>query len=302
MRTWNKTLDIAGINSLQLRHDYTQQRSLVAGYRRHTYVAIRLLLPPVLVPHVVAAVAFMHHTDTLLDATPMPSPADDAYAEWEEEVRRGLTTGESAHPVLRPVLHTIAEYPQLREHVEQFLAGAPMDRSFTGFADEADYQHYVDAYSLPAFMLVACLLLAPDADAAEVRRSCRSYIDGSQRLDFVCDLAEDLAEGRLGLPERTLKEHDVSREDLESGRDTPGARRLLREALGQARQDLGNSRKLVAFVPPEHRAFIRAFVSLEILTADAVIAKGTEILRNSARPSVPDALRVLACEYYRRGA
>ncbi|KOU50089.1 phytoene/squalene synthase family protein [Streptomyces sp. WM6378] len=301
MRTWNKTLDTAGINSPQLRHDYTQQRGLVAGYRRHTYVAIRLLLPPVLVPHVIAAVAFMHHTDTLLDATPMPSPADDAYAEWEEEVRRGLTTGESSHPVLRPVLHTIAAHPQLRTHVEEFLAGAPMDRDFVGFTDETDYQHYVDAYSLPAFMLVAGLLVSPDADAAQVRRSCRSYIDGSQRLDFVCDLAEDLDEGRLGLPEQTLKEHDVSREDLEQGRDTPGTRTMLQQALNQARRDLLDSKTLPTLVPPAHRAFIRAFVTLEILTADAAIAKGPAVLRDSASPSVPAALRVLTREYCRRG-
>ncbi|WP_329460999.1 phytoene/squalene synthase family protein [Streptomyces sp. NBC_01431] len=301
MQTWNKALTAAGVDSPSLRQDYTQQGALVSGYRRHTYVAIRLLLPPVLVPHVVAAVAFMHHTDALLDATPATGPSSDSYAAWEEEVRRGLTTGESTDPVLRPVLHTIAAYPQLRKPVEQFLAGAPMDRNFSGFAAEADYQRYVDGYSLPAFMLVACLLLAPDADAGEVHRSCRSYIDGSQRLDFVCDLAEDLSEGRLGLPEETLKKHGVSREDLEHGRDTAGTRALLQEVLEQARLDLNNSRKLVAFVPPEHRAFTRAFVSLEILTADAAIAKGTQVLRNSARPSVPDALRVLAFEYSRRG-
>lgn len=301
MHAWNKTLDSAGINSPQLRHDYTQQRALVAGYRRHAYVAIRMLLPPVLVPHVVAAVAFMHHTDTLLDTAPPAGPASDVYTEWEEEVRRGLTTGESSHPVLRPVLHTIAAYPQLRTNVEQFLAGAPMDRDFVGFADETDYQHYVDAYSLPAFMLVACLVLSPDADAVEVRRSCRSYIDGSQRLDFVCDLAEDLDHGRLGLPEQTLKGHGVSRQDLKEGRDTAGTRALLQETLAQARRDLLDSRRLPSLVPSAHRAFIRAFITLEILTADAAIAKNTAVLRNSVSPSMPAALRVLTREYCRRG-
>ncbi|MCX5384353.1 squalene/phytoene synthase family protein [Streptomyces sp. NBC_00083] len=301
MRTWNTTLTVSGVHSPRLRQDYTTQRALVAGYRRQTYLAVRLLLPPTVVPHVVAAVAFMHHTDTLLDAPPADAVGEDTYDAWEAEVRRGLATGESGHPVLRPLLHTLTVHPSLRSPVERFLAGAPFDRDFTGFADEDEYQRYVDAYSLPAFMLVASLLFAPGGDREEAERACRSYIDGSQRLDFVCDLAEDLREGRLGLPEQTMKSHGVCREDLEQGRDTPGVRALLREMLTRARRDLLDSRVLPRLVAPPHRAFTRAFVTLEVLTADAATAAGTRVLREPASPSLPAALRVVAREYVRRG-
>ncbi|MEU9098615.1 squalene/phytoene synthase family protein [Streptomyces sp. NPDC048361] len=301
MHTWNRTLTVSGINSPELRRDYTTQRALVAGYRRQTYLAVRLLLPPTVVPHVVAAVAFMHHTDTLLDTTPADAAEGDTYDAWEAEVRDALATGESGHPVLRPLLHTLTAHPRLRSPVEQFLAGAPFDRDFTGFADEAEYQRYVDAYSLPAFMLLASLLLAPDVDQGETERACRSFIDGSQRLDFVCDLAEDLRDGRLGLPEQTLKGHGVSRQDLEQGNDTPGVRALLREMLGLARRDLLASRVLPDLVAPPYRAFTRAFVTLEVLMADAATAEGTGVLRAPASPSPPAALRVVARAYVRRG-
>ncbi|MEU4212496.1 squalene/phytoene synthase family protein [Streptomyces sp. NPDC026206] len=301
MHRWDRTLTLAGIHDAQLRGDYTRQRDLVSAYRRHAYAAVRLLLPSPLVPHVIAATAFMHHTDTLLEASPAGGRAEDACAAWEKEVRDALATGRSGEPVLRPLLHTVSVHPSLRGHVQEFLAGAHMDRDFTGFAGEADYQRYVDAYSLPAFMLIACLLLEPDAEPAAVRRLCRAYIDGSQRLDFVNDLAEDLCEGRLTLPEEALKHHGVSRGDLAQGRDTPAVRALLTELLAQARRDLLASRRLPRLAPPAHRAFTRAVIALEVLTADAAMAKGAGLLRSSARPSLPTALGILVREFGRRG-
>ncbi|MBB5122983.1 phytoene/squalene synthetase [Streptomyces eurocidicus] len=301
MRTWDRTLTVAGVGDPALRDAYTRQRALVSAYRRHAYAAVRLLLPTALVPHVIAATAFMHHTDSLLDESPAGPEGDDGYAAWEKEVRDGLATGESAHPVLRALLHTVGAHPGLRSHVEEFLTGAPLDRHFTGFADEADYQRYVDAYSLPAFMLIACLLLAPDADPGDARALCRAYIDGSQRLDFVNDLADDLRDGRLTLPARDLEHHAVSRTDLEHRRDTPGTRALLHDHLGRARRDLLTSRRLPELAPPAHRSFIRAAIALEVRTAEAAAAKGTGVLRSSARPSLRAALRILVREYGRRG-
>ncbi|MEU8549149.1 squalene/phytoene synthase family protein [Streptomyces roseoverticillatus] len=315
MKTWGRTLTAAGIHGPRLRDDYTRQRSLVAAYRRHAYAAVRLLLPAEVVPHVIAATAFMHHTDTLLDQGAADTgdaaggyPAGEDVAAWQKEVADALASGESGHPVLRPLLHTVSVHPGLKGHIEEFLAGASLDRDFTGFADEAEYQRYVDAYALPAFMLVAGLVLAPEAGsgpgsgpAAGSRALCRAYIDGSQRLDFVNDLAEDLRDGRLTLPAEALERHGVSRADLERGRDTPGTRALLAASLDRARHDLLAGRRLPGFAPPAHRAFIRAFVSLEVLTADAALAKGTAVFGGSARPAVPAALGVLLREYGRRG-
>ncbi|WP_343299646.1 hypothetical protein [Streptomyces sp. 5-6(2022)] len=85
----------------------------------------------------------------------------------------------------------------MRGRVEDFLDATAMELEFTGFATEADYQHYVDAYALPAFMLIAGLI-AGEHPTTDHREACRVYIDGSQRLDFVNDLAEDLADGRAG--------------------------------------------------------------------------------------------------------
>ncbi|MEU2872737.1 squalene/phytoene synthase family protein [Streptomyces olivoreticuli] len=299
MHTWATVLDAAGVRDERLRADFTHRRGTVARYRPHAYLAVRLLLPARLVAPVIALTAFMHHTDTLLDTGPAAG-RDEVWKRWEEDVRSALAAGHSRHPVLRPVLHTMAAHPALHGHIEDFLAAAPTDLHFTGFATEADYQEYVGSYSLPAFMLIAGLLAPDGADTAAYRAACRLYIDGSQRLDFVNDLAEDLRDGRLTIPQETLREHGVTRAGLAAGQDTPGTRAMLDELLTRARRSLAESGSLASLAVADARPLVRAMTALESLTADAARASGCGVLHRSARPSLPGALGVLAREY--RGA
>ncbi|MEU1673370.1 squalene/phytoene synthase family protein [Streptomyces roseifaciens] len=293
--TWEKALDAAGVHDRRLRDDFTQQRDLVSRYRRHAYAAVRLLLPRATVPHVIAMTAFMHHTDNTLDNGGTRAERTSAYAAWERDVREALAGGRADHPVIRSLIHTVTARPGLAGAVEDFLKAAPADLDFDGFATEGAYQDYVDAYSLPAFMLVAGLL-DPGTDPVAYRAACRSYIDGSQRLDFVNDLAVDLEGGRLALPRETLEEHGVSRDDLESARDTAAVRALLAGQLRRARHDLLDARRLAGLTAPVDRPFVRAMVELEVLTTDAAAAKGCGLLRGSARPAAGAALRVFLRE------
>ncbi|MGW8326609.1 squalene/phytoene synthase family protein [Streptomyces sp. NPDC055897] len=295
MSAWNQALDAAGIRDPGLRDDYTRQRELVARFKRSAYLAARLLLPRPLFPHVVAMTAFMHHSDNLLDSGPREGRAA-AYDAWERRVRDALATGAGDHPVIRPVLNTLAAHPELRGHVEEYLVTARADLDFAGFDTEADHQAYIDAYSLPAFMLVAGLL-APPGDSAEFRAACRTFIDASQRLDFVNDLAEDLADGRLTVPRETLERHGVTRADLEQARDLPGTRELIAAVLGQARATLAASRPLVTIVPAPGRPLVRALISFDELTSTAAARKGVGLLKAPARPSATGAARVLLREY-----
>lgn len=154
---------------------------------------------------------------------------------------------------------------------------------------------YIDQYALPAFMLTAGLVAGEDAPAG-YREACRTYIDGSRRLDFANDLAEDLREGRLNLPQEALDGYGVTRAGLESARDTPGIRGLLAHVLGEARRSPAAGRPLADLVPPEGRPLFRAMIGIEDLTATAAAARGAGLSRGSARPSLPATARVLLSE------
>ncbi|MEV0182077.1 squalene/phytoene synthase family protein [Streptomyces sp. NPDC050625] len=291
MSAWNESLDAAGIRDRQLRRDYDAQRELVARARRTAYLAARLLLPRPLLPHVVAATAVMDHGDDLLDSGP-EAQRFAAWAAWEQQVRKGLDSGVSDDPLVRTLVHSAAARPRLREAVESYLCAATAELEFGGFASEADYQAYLDAYSLPAFMLVG-VLLGPDTDTAPYRAACRTLIDGSQRLDFVNDLAEDLREGRIGISAQALEHHAVTLEDLAAGRVPAGLAELVNNQVAAARASLAAARELPALTTAPGRLLLTALVDMELLTAKAVLARGPRLLQGSASPSPVAALRVL---------
>ncbi len=297
MSRWERALDAAGVHDPALRADYGRQRQEVARYKREVALATALLLPGRTVPHVIAAAAFMHRTDTILDSGPLAGRRA-ASARWRQQVTESLAAGRTDDPELRPLLNSIDAHPALRDRVLDFLAATDADLDFSGFATEQDYQAYVDGYSLPAFMVVAALL-GPDGDQSAYRAACRTYIDASQRLDFVNDLAEDLADGRLTLPEQTLREHGVTRADLEHGRDLPTVRALLGDQLDLVDRTLAEGRTVIGLVPAVHRPMVRCIVGVDELTSAAARADQGALLRRSASPSKPGALRLLGREYLR---
>ncbi|MFI6847541.1 squalene/phytoene synthase family protein [Kitasatospora sp. NBC_00085] len=297
MGSWESALDAAGIDDPGLRDDYSRQRRQVTQYKREAVLAADLLLPARLVPHVIAATAHMHRTDTLLDSGPRDE-RKAAYSRWEQEVADSLANGGTDNPELRPLLNTVAAHPALRDRALEHLAGAGADLDFAGFATEADYQHYVDAYSLPAFMVVATLL-GPDGDQTAYRAACRTFIDASQRLDFVSDLAEDLADDRLTIPEQTLNRHEVTRADLEHARNLTGIRALITDQLDRVDRTLAEGRAVVGHVPPAHRPMVRCMIGLDELTSTAARADIPALLRRSAGPPKLAALRLLGLEYLR---
>ncbi|WP_246204160.1 squalene/phytoene synthase family protein, partial [Streptomyces tailanensis] len=273
------------------RRDYGSQRDLVRRFRRAPYLAARLLLPRPVLPHVVAATALMHHRDNVLDTGSKPQRAA-AWASWEQRVRNGLKAGVSDDPLIRTLLHTVGAYPRLRGVVEEYLSTATAELEFVGFATEADYQDYVDAYSLPAFMLVASLL-GPENDDGRFRAGCRALIDGSQRLDFVNDLAEDVREGRLGIPAEVLKRFSVTVEELATGHESPGVRQLVHHQIEAARAALRTARVLPSLVDAPNRALVGALIEIELLTAQAAHARGAGLLRGSVAPPPVGTVRVL---------
>ncbi|MEU5537618.1 squalene/phytoene synthase family protein [Streptomyces sp. NPDC020362] len=294
MGRWERALDAAGVHAPGLRADYSRQRQQVARYKREVAAAAGLLLPQAMVPHVMAAAAFMHRTDDLLDRGPL-AERRVAYSRWEQEVNESLAAGGTDNPELRPLLNSIGAHPVLHDRVLDHLRAAASDLDFTGFVTENDYQRYVDGYSLPGFMVVAALL-GPEEQTA-YRAACRTYIDASQRLDFVNDLAEDLADGRLTIPEQILKEHGVTRADLEQARDLPAVRSLIDDLLDQVDRTLAEGRAVVDLVPEAHRPMVRCMVAVDELTSRAARADRGALLHRSASPGKLAALRLLGREY-----
>ncbi|MCQ1580431.1 phytoene/squalene synthase family protein [Streptomyces parvus] len=310
MPTWTRTLRKTGITEPDLQAAYGHQRTLVRRFKSEEYLSVRLLLPAHLHPPVIAAVAFMHETDQRVDTGTIDARRH-ALGEWATATREALSGMSASNTTLRVLSDSVARHPQLQQRVEDFLQGARHEVDYTGFDTEEDLQSYIDGYSLPAFMLLACLLhpaAGPEAAGAFEHR-CRDLIEAMQRIDFLDDLAEDAAQGQVGIPGKDLDRHDLSVNDLKTPTNAVRARlaQLVEEQAELAHLRLAVSRQLTGLVPRQTRPFITALLRVQEIRLHAVRRKGGGLADGGARPSPLGLVGLLARQYgaalrARRGA
>lgn len=288
---WKRALDRAGIREPLLRRDYTEQRRAVRRFATAEYAAARLLLPAPLVPHVVAAVAFMHGTDDRIDSGAREERAA-ALSEWEGLVRKAFADGDSGLPVLRCLVRTAELHPDVRAYVEEFLEGCEREVAWRTIADEQELEQYVEQYSLPALMLTACLLAPSDASARAVfTDGCHRLIRAMQRFDFLEDLSEDVRAGRPGVPVDAVARHgaDLTRPGVALGR-------LVVEQADLADVDLVAAACLTDVVDPSYRPFLRALIGVQRLRLDAVRRAGPSLATRTSGPPALAAVGLLLRE------
>jgi 15-cis-phytoene synthase len=298
---WTTALARAGITDPHLRRAYDAQRRFVRRFAPHEYVATRLLLPAELHPPVIAAVAYMHATDELIDAGDV-SARQAALRSWDAQTSAALASSSPPEDTtLLALWDTTRRHPQMSARVRAFLAGAPVEATWTGFDTEADFQAYVDSYSLPALMLTASLIAPrPDAGGQEsFVRGCRALIEGWQRCDFLADLAEDAANGRVGIPRDELARHGLTFGDLQDRSDAcvPVLEEVIREQTDLAEAALTDCQVLPSLVEAEHRPFLNALIAVQELRLRAVRKEGGSLLHRGTGPAGLASLRVLARQY-----
>ena len=277
VRSWRHCLDAAGVQGDAACADYSAAARYIE--RRHfaAWGTMRLLVPPEGQPHTFALSALARYTDDLCDRGAL-AERTRRFDEWATSVVRALDTGSSGHRLLRAYLHSANLLNLSRNWIDAFLAGIRADLEFAGFADEADYQGYVDTVALPAFMFVtgAVPRVVPDECFAS---SGRLVADGTQRTDFLTDLFEDLRDGRLTLPLCDLDRYGVSRADLKNGLDTPAVRELISDTANSARASLVQGERILGEIADDYRPMFRCLIGAFHKRLDDVGTRGVAVIR-----------------------
>ncbi|WP_371619162.1 squalene/phytoene synthase family protein [Streptomyces sp. NBC_00454] len=293
MPSWRTTLTTAGISGPRLRADYTHTARRVLRREPAPYLTLRLLADPALVPWLAAGLAFMNRVDDVAE-TGTPQQRAEGLEELGAEVRRALQTGESPDPLLRAYAHAVGSRGLPTEWIFRFLDGAATAEAvFDGFATEAEFQAYLDAYAWPGVLVFTGLQYqgGPDAEQAA---AWRRFVDAAQRVDFLADLAGDLADGRLCIPRDRLAEHSVTRADLEQARDTPGVRELLTTECARARTALAATEVLLDLAEPGLRPVVVTMTELMEHQLAGVERVGVGALRKDVGYGLVAPLRTLA--------
>jgi 15-cis-phytoene synthase len=171
------------------------------------------------------------------------------------------------------------------------MAGTRVDLEFPGFAQEADYQRYVDTVSLPSFMFATGAVSRPVPDQ-RFTSSARFLADAAQRTDFLTDLFEDLRDGRLALPVCDLDRYGVTRVDLWDGLDTPAVRALISATAGSARASLVEGERILGETAPDYRPFFRLLIGMLHKRLDDVGTRGAAVIRRPYHDGLVASLRL----------
>ncbi|WP_328492478.1 squalene/phytoene synthase family protein [Streptomyces sp. NBC_00414] len=291
MRTWRKSLEAAEVSQGVLRDDYTKVARFMRRREPAGYLAVRLMVPADHQPHVLAGYAFASYTDDICDRGTV-GERTRRFDAWAGRVRTALGSGSAEHPLLRAFLHTAATRELPRRWVDSYLDGARIDLDFPGFATEADYQRYVERLTWP-FLMITSGLAHQGGGSAEFAAACRLFADAAQRTDILTDLHEDLRGGRLYLPVSDLERYEITREDLERGRDLPGVRALVAATAGTARATLRESGVLLDHCSDEHRRLMRFVLDLHHQRLESVTTRGASVTRRPVRDRPVACLRLL---------
>jgi 15-cis-phytoene synthase len=248
------------------------------------------LFPPQSLPHLAAAAALAGYTDDLCDRGPVGGRTQ-RFDEWAAHVGTALDTGSSGHRLLRAYLHSAGLLNLSRKWLDSYMAGTRVDLEFPGFAQEADYQRYVDTVSLPSFMFATGAVSRPVPDQ-RFTSSARFLADAAQRTDFLTDLFEDLRDGRLALPVCDLDRYGVTRVDLWDGLDTPAVRALISATAGSARASLVEGERILGETAPDYRPFFRLLIGMLHKRLDDVGTRGAAVIRRPYHDGLVASLRL----------
>lgn len=258
---------------MTLTSGYERCRRLHARYGRSYYLATRLL-PGWKRRHVHALYGFARYADEIVDSFTMTGDRTRALDRLWAGVEAGLSGAEVRDPVLPAFLHTVRSFGVDRDDVRSFLTSMRADLSVTRYATYDDLLGYM-AGSAAAIGTMMLPLLEPVPGCEErAREPARQLGLAFQLTNFLRDVAEDHARGRIYLPLEDLAKFGVEPEHL-------GARRT-----GRALRDL------LAFEAERAHAHYRA------------AAEGVELLVASSRPCVSAALELyggILTEIERRG-
>jgi phytoene synthase len=249
---------------------YASCRDLHRAHGRSYYLAARLL-PSWKRRHVHALYGFTRRTDDIVDA---PGDAQDRAGEpdrarrlaaWGRQFYAALDGAEApAEPVLRAVRHTIAVFGLPRADFDAFLASMRMDLDIRAYADYDALLEYMEGSAAVIGTLMLPILLAPDdgrgpvpAAAAAAREPARQLGLAFQLTNFIRDVAEDLARGRVYLPAADLERFGVRPDDLAAPSASPAVRRLVAFEIERARAHYLSALPGLGVLPPRSRRCVR---------------------------------------------
>ena len=276
-----------------MRLEMVEPRTLGAAYERcrqlharhgRTYYLATLLLPRWKRRHVHALYGFTRYADEIvdtLDSTLDGAGQAAALRAWGERLFAGLRGAPCEDPVLPAVLHTVRAFDLEVADFEKFLDSMAMDLDTNGYRTYQDLLGYMEGSAAVIGTMMAPILESSDPPAA--RAHARQLGLAFQLTNFIRDIGEDLARGRVYLPTDDLERFGVGRADLATAAASSAVRELLAFEVGRARAHYRAAEPGIELLAPSSRPCIRVAFELYGGILDEVERAGYQVLDRRVR-------------------
>jgi phytoene synthase len=310
----------AGVTE-ELAASYEACRALHRAHGRTYYLATRLL-PRWKRPHVHALYGFTRYTDEIVDelngdtieqravrlrdwsarfwiaasgVVPAASEADLAGSGAD-------LAGSGADPagsVLPAVRHTIEQFGLDTADFAAFLHSMQMDLSVTRYETYDDLLEYMAGSAAAIGTMMLPILVADRRTNGQppqprtllaARQPARELGLAFQLTNFIRDIGEDLARGRIYLPLKDLADFGVHPTDLSAGIATTPIRSLVAFEVERAQRHYARAAEGVLMLPPSSQRCIRAAYRLYGGILDEVVRARYDVFRE--RATVPQSRRL----------
>jgi phytoene synthase len=285
-----RALDSAGIADPALRASYRACRAVNATYGRTFYLAT-LLLPPAKRPAVHALYGFARRADEIVDAI---DPAVDVaerdrqLTEWTELLLRGA----GDDPIM-PAVHDAIVRNNIPLHLfDDFLASMRMDLTTSEYGTWHDLVVYMQGSAAAIGSQLLPVLGTVPGTLNEAEPYARTLGIAFQLTNFIRDVGEDLARGRVYLPKDDLTAFGVTADDLLAGRVDANIKALLAFEISRAHELYRSAEPGIELLHPSSRDCVRTAFRLYRGILDAIERNGYRVLDRRATVSLPRRLAI----------
>jgi len=269
-------------------------------------VALRVL-PAGWRAHLTALYGFARLTDDLGDE-PLPGMPDGASQEMITATRIRLlddlqadvaTIYEGGQPrldAIQALKRTVGECGIPRQPFDDLIQANRQDQIVKRYETFGDLKRYCELSANPVGQVVLYIV---GAATPERLRLSDSICTALQLVEHWQDVAEDLGNGRIYLPQEDLRSFGVTEADLERPAAGPNVAKLMAFETDRAKELLDQGAPLVGTLKGAARLAIAGYVAGGRAAIRAIRQGGYDVLRATPKPGKPATLANMVSCYVR---
>ena len=257
-----------------------------------TYYFSTSLFPREVRPHVHALYGFMRYADEIVDNPGATSLEEQLFGldAFEAETLAAVAGEPVANPILRAFANTVVVRGMGTGLIAAFMKSMKMDTHVFRYETFADLQEYT--YGSAAVVgLMMCRVVGaggastPHAEALGV---------AMQLTNFLRDVGEDWARGRVYLPLEDLRRFGYAEEELGRGVIDERFVALMRFEMARARELYAVADRGMKYIPRGRRYPVVVARELYAAILDRVEASGYDVFTRRAETSFAHKVKVAA--------